>query len=74
MAWLNLQNRDYSKEIYTSNYDLIFEKSLEEVQIPYFDGFVGSYEPFFCLKMLKLLLKITTLQNRGLDYGKYTVL
>jgi hypothetical protein len=47
MAWLNLQNRDYSKEIFTSNYDLIFEKSLEEVQIPYFDGFVGSYEPFF---------------------------
>ncbi len=47
MAWLNLQNRDYSKEIFTSNYDLIFEKSLEEVKIPYFDGFVGSYEPFF---------------------------
>jgi hypothetical protein len=47
MAWLNLQNRDYSKEIFTSNYDLIFEKSFEEVQIPYFDGFVGSYEPFF---------------------------
>lgn len=47
MAWLNMQNRDFSKEIYTSNYDLIFEKSLEETQIPYFDGFVGSYEPFF---------------------------
>lgn len=47
MAWLNLQNRDYSKEIFTSNYDLIFEKALEEIQIPYFDGFVGSYEPFF---------------------------
>jgi hypothetical protein len=42
-----MQNRDYSKEIFTSNYDLIFEKSLEETQIPYFDGFVGSYEPFF---------------------------
>lgn len=47
MAWLNMQNRDFSKEIFTSNYDLIFEKSLEETQIPYFDGFVGSYEPFF---------------------------
>lgn len=47
MAWLNIQNRDFSKEIFTSNYDLIFEKSLEETQIPYFDGFVGSYEPFF---------------------------
>ena len=47
MAWLNMQNREFSKEIFTSNYDLIFEKSLEEIQIPYFDGFVGSYEPFF---------------------------
>ncbi len=46
-AWLDLQNRDYSKEIFTTNYDLIIEKSLEETTIPYFDGFVGSYEPFF---------------------------
>ena len=46
-AWLNMQNRDYSKEIFTSNYDLIIEKSLEEISTPYFDGFVGSYEPFF---------------------------
>ena len=44
---MNLQNRDYSKEIYTSNYDMIIEKSLEKIQIPYLDGFVGSYEPFF---------------------------
>lgn len=46
-AWLSLLNRDFSKEIFTSNYDLIIEKSLEASQIPYFDGFVGSYEPFF---------------------------
>ena len=46
-AWLNILNHDYSKEVFTTNYDLIIEKSLEESQIPYFDGFVGSYEPFF---------------------------
>ena len=46
-AWLNMLNRDYSKEIFTSNYDLIIEKSLEKIRTPYFDGFVGSYEPFF---------------------------
>jgi hypothetical protein len=46
-AWLSLLNREYSKEIFTTNYDLIIEKSLEATQIPYFDGFVGSYEPFF---------------------------
>ncbi len=47
LAWLNMQNREFSKEIYTSNYDMIIEKSLEKIQLPYFDGFVGSYEPFF---------------------------
>ncbi|MBC7749766.1 MAG: SIR2 family protein [Methylotenera sp.] len=46
-AWLSLLNRDFSKEIFTTNYDLIIEKSLEASQIPYFDGFVGSFEPFF---------------------------
>lgn len=47
LAWLNMQNRDSSKEIFTTNYDLILEKSLESIRAPYFDGFVGSYEPFF---------------------------
>src|SRR5690606_8024048 len=46
-AWLSMLNRDFSKEIFTTNYDLIIEKSLEGNQIPYFDGFVGSFEPFF---------------------------
>lgn len=46
-AWLNILNHEYSKEVFTTNYDLIIEKSLEQSQIPYFDGFVGSYEPFF---------------------------
>jgi hypothetical protein len=46
-AWLSLLNRDFSKEVFTTNYDLIIEKSLEASQIPYFDGFVGSFEPFF---------------------------
>ncbi len=46
-AWLNILNREFSKEVFTTNYDLIIEKSLEESHIPFFDGFVGSYEPFF---------------------------
>lgn len=46
-AWLNLLNNEFSKEIFTTNYDLIIEKALEASRIPYFDGFVGSYEPFF---------------------------
>jgi len=50
LAWLNIQNKDFTKEIFTTNYDLIIEKSLEEIRVPYFDGFVGSYEPFFYKK------------------------
>ena len=46
-AWLSILNREFSKEVFTTNYDLIIEKSLEASQIPYFDGFVGAYEPFF---------------------------
>ena len=46
-AWLNNLNRDFTKEVFTTNYDLVIEKALEANQIPYFDGFVGAYEPFF---------------------------
>lgn len=46
-AWLNILNRDFAKEVFTTNYDLVIEKSLELSEIPYFDGFVGAYEPFF---------------------------
>lgn len=46
-AWYNLLSRDYPKEVFTTNYDLLIEKALEASEIPYFDGFVGAYEPFF---------------------------
>jgi hypothetical protein len=63
-AWLNLLNRDYSKEVFTTNYDLIIEKSLEASHIPFFDGFVGSYEPFFWEESIdKLVLKDDITQN-----------
>lgn len=47
VGWLNWISRDYAKEIFTTNYDLILEKSAENLLIPFFDGFVGSNEPFF---------------------------
>jgi hypothetical protein len=33
-------------EIFTPNYDLLFEQSLEECGVPYFDGFVGTRRAF----------------------------
>ena len=34
-------------EIFTTNYDLLVEQALESLQVPFFDGFVGSSRPFF---------------------------
>jgi len=51
--WLNHLPRDFSKEIFTTNYDLIIEKAFESLLIPYFDGFVGSNEPFFAHESLE---------------------
>lgn len=34
-------------EIFTLNYDLIFEEAMEERGVPFFDGFIGSSRPFF---------------------------
>ena len=53
VSWLNWVNRDFSKEIFTSNYDLILEKAFESLQIPYYDGFVGANEPFFLPESLE---------------------
>jgi len=63
-AWLSILNRDFSKEVFTTNYDLIIEKSLESSHIPYFDGFVGSYEPFFWQESIdKLVTKDDLTKN-----------
>jgi hypothetical protein len=45
--WISGADRDHSVEIFTTNYDLLFEKALERAKVPYFDGFSGSSEPFF---------------------------
>lgn len=47
IAWYESANRNFLKEIYTTNYDMIVEMALEANYTPYFDGFIGSYEPFF---------------------------
>lgn len=47
MAWYNSANRRFIKEIYTTNYDMLLERAMEANYTSYFDGFTGSYEPFF---------------------------
>jgi hypothetical protein len=47
VRWISGVNRSNSIEIFTPNYDLLIEESLEKIEIPFFDGFSGGYEPFF---------------------------
>lgn len=45
--WIVNADRQYPVEIFTTNYDYLFELGLENNQVPYYDGFVGSFNPFF---------------------------
>lgn len=47
VSWISGIPRDQPFEIFTPNYDLLFEEALERNRSPYFDGFSGSYHPFF---------------------------
>lgn len=60
-SWLDVANRNYTKEIFTTNYDLLIEKAMEFNHIPYFDGFVGTYEPFFWPESIEKNINITDL-------------
>lgn len=45
--WIVGTPRSHPVEIFTTNYDLLFEEAFEKVGAPYFDGFSGGREPFF---------------------------
>lgn len=47
IKWISNATRNHSIEVFTTNYDLLFEIAFESNKVPYFDGFVGCYEPFF---------------------------
>jgi hypothetical protein len=41
------RQREHPVEVFTTNYDLVLERAMEAAGVPFFDGFVGSVEPFF---------------------------
>ena len=45
--WIGQAERKFPVEIFTTNYDFLFELGLEAKEIPYYDGFCGSLRPFF---------------------------
>ena len=42
-----IEQRANRTVIFTTNYDLLVEQALEVLHVPFFDGFIGSYRPFF---------------------------
>lgn len=51
--WMGSINRKVAVEIFTTNYDLLMEEALEDLEIPYYDGFVGSRRSFFDLRAVE---------------------
>lgn len=51
--WIGRADRVSPVEIFTPNYDLLLEEALEQLKIPFFDGFVGTREPFFDLAAIE---------------------
>lgn len=47
VTWISGTDRDHPVEIFTTNYDLLFEQALERMRVPYFDGFTGASQAFF---------------------------
>lgn len=52
-VWIGAVRRLSATQIFTTNYDLLIEQSLERQRIAYFDGFMGSREPSFDLQAVE---------------------
>lgn len=47
VSWVSGTLRTHAVEIFTTNYDLLFEEAFERSRASYFDGFTGGHAPFF---------------------------
>jgi hypothetical protein len=64
------QHRSPFTEIFTTNYDVLMEQALEASRVPYFDGFVGSSQPFFDQQAIE----DDQIQEGGPAFGSCTAL
>jgi hypothetical protein len=51
--WVGGIHRTSAVELFTTNYDLLLEQALEDRNLPFFDGFVGTRNPFFDLRAIE---------------------
>jgi hypothetical protein len=47
VSWISGTLREHAVEVFTTNYDLLFEEAFERSRASYFDGFTGGSAPFF---------------------------
>lgn len=52
-AWAGASDYHLPVEIFTINYDLLFETALERRRVPYFDGFVGTLRAGFNTELVE---------------------
>ena len=54
-AWAARSNYHLPLELFTVNYDLLLEGALEQMRVPYFDGFVGTLNAAFHTELVESL-------------------
>ena len=54
-AWAARANYLLPLELFTVNYDLLLETALEEMRVPYFDGFIGALHAKFQTELVEAL-------------------
>ena len=52
VRWVARMPRRQPVEVFTTNYDILLERSFDGERVASFDGFVGCEEPFFCHETL----------------------
>lgn len=45
--WVKHASRRQAVELFTTNYDVLFELSFDRLRVPHFDGFIGSQNAYF---------------------------
>jgi len=53
VKWISSIDREIPIEVFTTNYDMLLEQALEDLEAPYFDGFVGAKRSFFDLRAIE---------------------
>jgi len=53
VKWISSIDREMPIEIFTTNYDVLMEQAFEDIEVPYFDGFVGTLKSFFDLRAIE---------------------